>query len=327
MKAHHIGLISGIYFICLFIHLAFYYSSGEGDSSQTVMIQPGLSNTAIAREIQNYKLIPSSALFVLYLSLSDQNQLIAGSYLIGENETIAQIVNKLVEGRFFRVKVTFPEGSTSEQMSALLEKMGICSGESYRNIVQRPELFERSWLKGVTSLEGYLFPDTYYFPLKVDSRQIVETQLRRFEELYPGDLHAENPQKIHEGVILASIVEREAKEKTEKPLVASVFFNRLKSNMKLESCATVIYAWNHEKGIQIKSLSLDDLKIQSPYNTYIHPGLPPAPISNPGLDSLQAVIQPTQSDYLYFVLAENGFHYFSKTYDEHLKNKKKNTTP
>jgi len=122
----------------------------------------------------------------------------------------------------------------------------------------------------------------------------------------------------------ASIVEREAQEKSEKPVVASVFLNRLQAEMKLESCATVIYAWKQEKGIQLSSLTLDDLKIESPYNTYLYQGLPPTPICNPGLDSLQAVIEPSQTDYYYFVLGENGSHSFSRTYDEHLKNKKKN---
>jgi len=323
MKAHHINLIAVIYLFCLIIHLTFYYSSRDGGPTQKLLIQSGLSNKSIALETKKSGLISSSTLFLVYLFLSDQNRLIAGSYFFEKGESISQIGRKIAEGHFYRVKVTFPEGSTVNQMSTWLERAGICSKEEYLNITRQAQLFQRSWLSGIKNLEGYLFPDTYYFPLVTDPRQVVEAQLKRFEEVYPGKIQEESPQETYKKVILASIVEREARAGNEKPVVASVFLNRLKTKMRLESCATVIYAWNHEKGIQLTTVSLDDLTIQSPYNTYIHQGLPPTPICNPGLDSLRAAVEPSQTDYYYFVLGENGSHRFSRTFDEHLKNKKK----
>src|SRR5690606_37053060 len=126
------------------------------------------------------------------------------------------------EGRFYRAKITFPEGATIKQMSAQLERAGICSQEEYLKVVKNPHLFQRTWLVGIDSMEGYLFPDTYYLSPHTDPRQIAESQLKRFEELYPGRLQEENSLEIYKKVILASIVEREAKVAAEKPLIASV---------------------------------------------------------------------------------------------------------
>ena len=257
--------------------------------------------------------------------LSDQSRLIAGNYQFRSGETISQIVSRIAQGRSYQVKVTFPEGSTVKQMAEWLDQAGICRQEDYLSYTQQPTIFQKPWLSEAKNLEGYLFPDTYYLSPGTNPKQVIEIQLKRFEEVYPGSLLEESFTEMSQKVILASIVEREAQLINEKPIVASVFLNRLKSNMKLESCATVIYAWNQEKGVQLSSLSFEDLTIPSPYNTYLHKGLPPTPICNPSLDSLEAVVNPPQTDYYFFVLGENGSHNFSKTFDEHLKNKQKST--
>jgi len=322
MKKNHIGLIIVSYLFCFILYISFYYSPGVGDDSQTVVIQSGMTNQVIAQDFKKNGLIISPTLFLAFTFLSDQSQLIAGNYQFQSGETISQIVNRIAQGRSYRVKVTFPEGSTVKQMATLLDQAGICQREEYLNFTQQPEVFHKPWLSEAQNLEGYLFPDTYYLSPGTHPLQVIEIQLNRFEEIYPGNLLEENYTEMNQKVILASIVEREAQAKNEKPIVASVFLNRLKSNMKLESCATVIYAWDQEKGVQLSSLSLDDLTIPSPYNTYLHQGLPPTPICNPGLDSLEAVVDTPQTDYYFFVLGENGTHNFSKTFDEHLKNKK-----
>jgi len=327
MKNYHFGLIVVIYLFCFILYLSFYYSDGVSDVTQTIIIQSGITNRVIAQDLKDSDLITSPALFLAFSFLSDQRRLIAGNYQFKSGETISQIIDKIAQGRSYQVKITFPEGSTVKQMAFGLDQAGICRKEDYLKLTQQPEIFQKSWLTGAKNLEGYLFPDTYYLSPGISPHQVIETQLNRFEEVYPGNLWKESFAELNQKVVLASIIEKEAKVKSEKPVVASVFLNRLKSNMKLESCATVIYAWDQEKGVQLSSLSLDDLTIQSPYNTYLYQGLPPTPICNPGLDSLEAVIQPSQTDYYFFVLGENGSHYFSKTFDEHLKNKKKNSVP
>ncbi|NLJ48549.1 MAG: endolytic transglycosylase MltG [Candidatus Atribacteria bacterium] len=326
MKKYHFGFIVVIYLFSLILYLSFYYSPEINGVSQTMVIQPGLTNRVIAKDFKKNGLIISPVLFLAFTFLSDQGQLIAGNYRFQTGETISQIVNKIAQGHFYQIKVTFPEGSTAKQMAEWLEQTGICRQEDYLNLTQQPTVFQKPWLSEAKNLEGYLFPDTYYLSPGTDPKRVIEIQLNRFEEIYPGNLLEESFTEMNKKVILASIVEREARVKNEKPIVASVFLNRLKMNMKLESCATVIYAWNQEKGIQLSSLSLDDLTLPSPYNTYLHQGLPPTPICNPGLDSLKAVANPPQTNYYFFVLGENGSHYFSKTFEEHLKNKKKSGT-
>lgn len=326
MKKYHFGFIVVIYLFCFILYIAFYYSPGISGVFQTMVIHSGLSNRVIAQDLKKNGFITSPVLFLAFTFLSDQGRLIAGNYQLQTGETISEIVSKIAQGRFYQIKVTFPEGSTAKQMAGWLEQAGICRQEDYLSFAQQPAVFQKPWLSGAKNLEGYLFPDTYYLSPGTDPREVIEIQLKRFEDVYPGNLLEESFTVMNQKVILASIVEREAQIKDEKPIVASVFLNRLKMNMKLESCATVIYAWDQEKGVQLSSLSLDDLTLQSPYNTYLHQGLPPTPICNPGLDSLKAVENPSQTDYYFFVLGENGSHYFSKTFDEHLKNKKKSTT-
>jgi len=325
MKKYHFGLIVVTYLFCFILYISFYYSPGLSGVSQTMVIQSGMTNRVIAQDFKKNDLISSPALFLAFTFLSDQSRLIAGNYQFRSGETISQIVSRIAQGRSYQVKVTFPEGSTVKQMAEWLDQAGICRQEDYLSYTQQPTIFQKPWLSEAKNLEGYLFPDTYYLSPGTNPKQVIEIQLKRFEEVYPGSLLEESFTEMSQKVILASIVEREAQLINEKPIVASVFLNRLKSNMKLESCATVIYAWNKEKGVQLSSLSLEDLTIPSPYNTYLHKGLPPTPICNPSLDSLEAVVNSPQTDYYFFVLGENGSHNFSKTFDEHLKNKQKST--
>ena len=171
-------------------------------------------------------------------------------------------------------------------------------------------------------MEGYLFPDTYEVPKKYGVEKMIKVMLSNFNQIAIENKFTDRAEKIgfslNEIIILASIIEKEAKFNDEKNKVSSVFYNRLKINMKLQSCATIQYILGEPK----EGLDENDLKIDSPYNTYLYKGLPPGPICNPGLDSIIAALEPAEEDYLFFVLGDNGRHIFSKTYQEHLKNKK-----
>jgi UPF0755 protein len=167
-----------------------------------------------------------------------------------------------------------------------------------------------------SSVEGFLFPDTYVVAKGLSAEQIVSIMIDRFfEELRNLDFEGYSDEKLGQVVIIASLVEREAKIDSERPLIAAVFYNRLAKGKRLESCATVQYILGKTK----ERLLFSDLQVDSPYNTYLHSGLPPGPISNPGAKSIQAALFPADVDYLFFVSKRDGSHYFSTTYREHLE--------
>ncbi|HXL02775.1 MAG TPA: endolytic transglycosylase MltG [Candidatus Atribacteria bacterium] len=322
MKFKFILCLSLSWILCLFLALAFYYE-GEKGEGKIVVIESGLSGREISCVLEKEGIVPSS-LFRLFLFLSHQDKLIAGNYFFYPGESVKEVVKKLTQGPDYE-KVTFPEGFTSEEMAKVLEEKGICSAGDYLDFINKPELFSASWLEGVISLEGFLFPDTYYFSPFTSPQKVIETQLHHFEEVFlPHYQTSHSFLSLKEVVILASIVEKEAKWKEEKPVVASVFINRLKQGIKLQSCATVVYALYREKGLRVENVTEEDLKVVSPFNTYLVSGLPPQAICNPGLDSLLSVLNPPATDYLYFVLQDDGKHAFSRTYEEHLHHKEDN---
>ena len=223
-----------------------------------------------------------------------------------------KILDKLVKGEVITYKITIPEGYTCTQIAELLDKKEVAEEEAFLKLVKDSE----------KTSEGYLFPDTYEVPKKYGAEKMVKAMLSNFNQIAIENKFIDRAEEIgfslDEIIILASIIEKEAKFSEEKSKVSSVFYNRLEIGMKLQSCATIQYILETPKEI----LDENDLKIDSPYNTYLYRGLPPGPICNPGLDSIIAALEPEDEDYLYFVLGENGKHIFSKTYQEHLRNKK-----
>ena len=319
MESKFIVYLCISWILCLFLALAFYYGGEEGER-KIVVIESGLSTLEISHALQKEDVVPAF-LFRLFLFLSHQDKLMAGNYFFYPGESVEEVARQLSQGPPYE-KITFPEGFASEQMAEVLEEKGICLAKDYLDLINKPELFPASYLQGATSLEGFLFPDTYYFCPLTSPQTVIETQLRRFEEVFlPHYRSSFTFLSLKEVVILASIVEKEARWKEEKPLVASVFINRLKQGMKLQSCATVVYALYREKGLKVKNLQEEDLTVVSPFNTYLVSGLPPQAICNPGLDSLLSILYPQRSDYLYFVLQDDGKHAFSRTYEEHLSYK------
>ncbi|MDU2592443.1 MAG: endolytic transglycosylase MltG, partial [Paeniclostridium sordellii] len=172
--------------------------------------------------------------------------------------------------------------------------------------------------KDILSLEGFLYPDTYYFDKKVTEEEVLSAMLKRFEKMYTDKFKKEQKERgltLQQVVNLASIIEKEAVLDEDRPMIASVFYNRLNVDMPLQSDATIQYIFDERKD----RVMYKDLKIKSPYNSYINKGLPPTPISNPGVKSIEAVLNPANSDYLYFVATIDGKNNYSKTYEEHLK--------
>lgn len=254
-----------------------------------------------------------------------------GPYEFKQTMSVQEIFNMINSGETDKniIMVTIPEGYTIRQIAKkLYDVQLINSEESFINETNKGT-FNYEFLKGIKDrpfrLEGYLFPDTYEFKKGMSENQIIDIMLKRFNDIYiskiKGKINIEN-MDVDKIITMASIVEREAKVESERPLVAAVFYNRLKSNMKFESCATIQYILGTPKEV----LLYDDLKIESPYNTYKYFGLPVGPICNPGIKSIEAAISPANVDYLFFVVDKtknDGSHFFTKDYKEFLKYKSK----
>ncbi len=288
-------------------------SPPEGMPEQTVFkVNKGDSAGDIAVNLVNQGLIRSSDFFRLYSRFNHTSGMIkTGLYSIEKGKTTAEIVNLLVKGEQELFKVTITEGLTSTAIAEILEKNGICESSEFINYVKE------------NNLEGFLYPDTYYFPKEYPAEKAADYMKESFfsvlEGIYPsyGDYSEE---ELYQKIIVASIVEREYRRAEEAPYIASVFYNRIEKNMYLGSCATVVYVITEIQGKpHPEKIYYQDLDIESPFNTYINRGLPPGPICNPGKTALNAAFNPEHTDYLYFLLEDPqaGKHVFSKTLDEH----------
>jgi len=278
-------------------------------------IKPNTSSTTVAEELKNQGLIKSKWLFLIYLKLSKRT-IKAGTYELSLSLNLFGVIEKLEKGEVKEWLVTFPEGFSLKDMGERLEEKGVVKKEDFLKEASLISKYQKEFpfLSEIKTpnLEGYLFPDTYKFPLKVTSEEIVKKMLKNFDQKINQKV------KLFETITLASIVEREAKKEEDRAKIASVYLNRLSKGMQLEADPTVQYA----KGNWEPITKEDYEAINSPYNTYKYPGLPPGPISNPGLASIKAVLQPEKTDYLYFFHTKEGETIFSQTKEEHERKKK-----
>lgn len=282
---------------------------------KTVTVPPGYTTRDVAELLEREGLILDAKFFVWYCRRHNlDGKLQAGRYELESDAGIAGIARELAAGHIAVIRVTIPEGYTITKTAAAMEAAGMCTAEQFLEACRRGD--PRGRVTG-TNLEGYLFPDTYEFARDADARDAVRAMVDRFFEVIGPEQQRRAQDlgyELSEIVTLASIIEREARRDDERPLVASVFYNRLRTGMKLESCATVIYAL----GRQPDRLTVQDLKVDSPYNTYRYPGLPPGPICSPGRASLMAALYPASTDYLFFVSNGDGSHTFSRRFGDHV---------
>ena len=300
---------------CIFF---FYYNSPArgGNASPSFTVKPGESVKSIARNLKSEGIIRSDLFFITLTRLTGKARSIkSGQYNLHPNMRNTQILHVLSNGIVATEKFTIPEGYTIKQIAAYLEEKGITSSESFLDACYNKDILHRYRIP-FESLEGFLSPDTYIVAKDLSARQLVEVMLQRFfENLEQMSYTPSSEEELKKVIIVASLVEKEVKMDHERELVAAVFYNRLKKGKRLESCATIQYVLGETK----ERLLYSDLRIESPYNTYLHSGLPPGPIANPGYKSLFAAIYPADVDYLFFVSKRDGSHHFSSNYDEHLK--------
>jgi len=286
-------------------------------------VREGESATAVGRRLEQAGLI-RNRLFWDLLSRYEKDYLKAGTYRLTVPAAQTEIRAVLVEGRQILLRVTIPEGVTLKKAASIMGESGICSADDFLDAAMDPAIINSYKIPGKT-MEGYLYPETYFFPGSFPANRVIRTMADTFFDRV-GEIAPESkelsPVELNNAVILASIVEREYRVEEEAPIMAGVFYNRIKINMSLESCATVEYIITEIQGKKHPHvLYYEDIAIKDPYNTYINPGLPPGPISFPGRTALNAAFHPAQTDYLFFRLVEEktGRHYFSKTLDAHIK--------
>lgn len=247
----------------------------------------------------------------------------AGEYFVDGQLDSRELFWKIARGQIFVHTVTVPEGWSKFDIARELEKQGVCTQEEFLAAAGDTSLIADLAPKAV-SLEGFLFPSTYEFTRRATCEQVAQTMVRHFRKVWAevnplGTTQFPQGLSIEQVVTLASLVERETPNPSERPLVAGVFYNRLRHDDLLQCDPTVQYAMEMA-GHPEKNVRPEDLRINSPYNSYVRRGLPPGPIANPGEASLRAAVDPTQTDFMYFVANDQGGHFFSKTLEEHNRN-------
>jgi UPF0755 protein len=295
--------------------------TNEGD--YLINIRKGESSQSVGMRLERTGLIRNRYFWNIICRL-DKNQIKTGTYKITMPSSQLVIYRTLISGQEVLHKVTVPEGITLKKTARIIEEEGICSAEDFLSAANDIAIVSK-YLIPNKSMEGYLFPDTYYFPGEYPAEKIVTTMADTFfsnlKNINPAIL-AMTPKELNEKIIIASIVEREYRVEKEAPLMAGVFYNRLRINMALQSCATIEYIMTEIQNRPHPSVLLfTDLEVENPYNTYNRTGLPPGPISAPGITALQAAFKPESTNYLYFRLEDvaSGRHYFSRTFDQHMK--------
>jgi len=301
--------------------------AADDNNRVLVNIQEGMSAAKIAEELKSKDLLLSTWAFERYLRENKADtKLAAGRFILARNQTIPQIVKSLVEGKITEKVVTFTEGMTIRQMDNLLASEGLISTGEF-TVCSRDCQFDFSFLADrpqATDLEGYLFPDTYFFdPAGTSGQEAIQRMLSAFDQKVNKDLGEavkKSGHSLYEIIVMASMIEKEAQTEKDMKMVSDILWRRSDSGISLGVDATVRYALNKWK----EPLTVADLDTESPYNTRKYRGLPPGPICNPGLAAIKAAISPEKNDYWYYLTAtESGEMIYSKTNDEHNQNRVK----
>jgi UPF0755 protein len=293
---------------------------------QFVMLRPGYSTRRIGYELKKAGVIRSQLAFRAWHVIRPKAKLKAGEYLFEREATLPQVYGRISSGDIYFHEVTIPEGFTMFDIAKAMEDAGLCSAADFLRIAETKTDLISDIAPRATSLEGYLFPNTYQFTRTQSLEEMAGMMVRQFRQvaheiglIVPGSNGNGSSFDLPKIVTMASIVEKETGAPEERPRVASVYYNRLAHGMALDADPSVIYA-EQLAGTYQGSLHHADLAVNSPYNTYRSPGLPPGPIANPGRSALEAAFHPDETKLLYFVSDGNGHHRFATTLEEHDRN-------
>jgi len=292
-----------------------FKSSAKG---KVFSIKPGQSLTVIAQNLETESIISSKTYFKLFTKYKKAGKkLQAGEYILSASKSPEQILEIFLKGKVKLYRITIPEGMNIIEIATLVETLNFCSKDEFIGLCHDKAFIVSLGISSI-SLEGYLFPDTYFFPGKTDCKTVITTMVAYFNTIFTKEWQEQAKSmgfSIDGIVTLASIIEKETGDAKERPLISSVFHNRLKKKMRLESDPTTIYGIKNFDG----NIKRKHLKMVTPYNTYQIKGLPLGPIANPGAKSLAAALNPSHSEYIFFVSKKDTTHQFSKTIKEHNK--------
>jgi len=312
-------------FFLVYIWQSIYLPKSFSPEEVIFSVKNGEGSKEISVNLERAGLIkwgPALRLYVQFKEVAGKLQ--AGSYRLSPSMTIPEIVNKFVNGDVANEKITFPEGFNLKKIKKSFEDSEFLKtvdlGE-FKIIDFKEEFDFLSDTPNEASLEGFLFPDTYFFEPPMQEEEVARIFLNNFGEKispYQDEISAKEL-TLFDIVTMASLIEKEVQTKEDKELVSGIFWKRIELGKPLESCATIAYI----KGVDQWLYSFDDTRIESPYNTYLHAGLPPGPICNPGLESILAALYPKDSDYWYYLSTPEGETIFSKTFEEHSLAKEK----
>jgi UPF0755 protein len=305
--------------ILIFFVLLINYSTSSIDNKNTTVIvdiPTGSSFVKLTEILNNAGMIKNRIFFYSLVTTRQAFRSIrAGEYEFSTSMTPFDVIDKLLRGEIKTYRVTVPEDFSVKEIAARLMEYKLIDEKSFFELAVNKEFLKAQGIEA-DSIEGYLFPETYYFDRSMSTRQIMRNMVNEFwKKVTPAMLDRANKLgfSVQEYITLASIIGKESGDSAEKPLISAVFHNRLKRKMPLQSDPTAVYDLENFSGPVLRS----HLKRNSPYNTYIISGLPPGPIANPGLDSLKAALYPANVNYLYFVSQRDGSHFFSSSLDMH----------
>lgn len=295
-----------------------FKAPGSGKTVVIVDVAEGSSLSRIADDLARSHVVTNARLFAFYARLKGaQSRLKAGAYQLTDAMPPAEILRKMLNGEVFVERFAVPEGYSIYQLAELLESRRMFSKDSFLAACRDKELLKELNIRA-NSVEGYLYPSTYDVPKKMSAEDLIRLMVKNFARVYAERFEARvNASGMKRGEILtlASMIEKEARQPSERPLISSVFHNRLTKGMRLQSDPTAIYGVRAFGG----KVAKQDVLRGSPYNTYLIHGLPPGPIGNPSAEAIEAALNPAQTDYLYFVARQDGSHLFTRSLDEHNK--------
>jgi len=315
------GLVTCSFSILLMVQIYQPYKGYE-ESHQLIVIQRGSMVPQIARTLKSHGIVRSSWLFEWYARLSHRPLVLqAGEYRFEGPINLPTVTEKLRTGLVHQYRVTIPEGLIMDEIAQRFIAQGFGTREKFLEAMKRTALINDWDSVAGDNLEGYLFPDTYFVTRDMSEQQMVDAMVANFQKVWTPERRKRAEElalTTRETITLASLIEKETALSSERSLVSAVFHNRLKKNLKLACDPTVIYAVRLVKEYD-GVINQSDLELDSPYNTYLYPGLPPGPIANPGLESIDAALYPAKADYLYFVSTNDGRHLFSTSYRDHTR--------
>jgi len=303
-----------------------FLAAGPGRADEKIVfeIPGGKSFQQIANDLQAKGLVLDAYRLRILAKLTRQDiKVKRGEYELNRAMTPQHILSLLVAGKSIQYPVTFPEGTNIFEVAAILEAKGLFKAEDFLRACRDKDLIQQLLGIDVSSLEGYLFPETYHLTKYTPMREFITAMVQNFKNVY-GQIESQGstaPVSLarHELVTLASVVEKETGAPEERPIIASVFYNRLQKNMRLQSDPTIIYGIWVNTGAYKQNITKEDILGPTRYNTYTVPRLPFGPIANPGREALEAVFKPATSEMLFFVSRNDGTHVFTRSYEDHLK--------